>query len=119
MRIIQKYRGFTLIEIVIVMAVLGILMLVVIPQFQNVTESAKLRTFQNNCKTVGVALGIYQASHDGELPSSTAALSSYIHGGWAGLEDHPTGAHYSYTGGVFFAEYTDAAGNIYLFTYPD
>lgn len=108
-----------MVELVIVMVVLGILALAIIPRFQDVTGKAKLNTFHNNCKIVGVAIAIYQASHDGELPNSTTDISPNIGCSWEDLENNPTGAHYSYTDGVFSAEYTDEDGNTHYFTFPE
>ena len=38
---VQKAKGFTLVEILIVVVILGILAAIVIPQFTNASESAK------------------------------------------------------------------------------
>lgn len=115
----RKHRGFTMVEIVIVLVVLGILTLAIAPRFQDVAEEARLNTFRNNCKTVSSALGVYQAGHGGELPANAAELGTCIYGGWAALENNPSGAHYSYARNVFTAEYTDMEGITHSFTFPN
>ena len=114
----RKRSGFTLIELVIVVAIIGILALMIIPQYNKVTEEAKTQTFIRNCKTVMSAISIWQAGHEGDLPKDTAALDKIVDGGWDSIIEIPTGAEYDYTNGVFTASYTDAFGETHQFRYP-
>lgn len=116
----RKRKGFTLIELVIVVAIIGILSLMILPQFNNVTSDAKVKTFESNCQTVTSAIGMYQAGNDGEYPGSTDELKPYINGGWDSLTDNPKGASYSYDPGTktFTASYTDDKGTSHTYTYP-
>lgn len=104
-------KGFSLIELVIVVAIIGILALMILPQFNNVTEDAKKKTWQSNCQTVVSAISMYMAGNNGEYPPDTAALAPYLNGGWGSLTDAPKGATYTYTydsttsKGVFTSSY--------------
>lgn len=115
----KKHRGFTLVELVITLAILGILMLMLMPQYQTVTQAARLRTFEYNCRAVASAIAVYQAGHDGDLPAAATDLAPYLNGGWAKLDGNPAGATYRWTSGGLRATYVDDEGNTHSFTYPD
>lgn len=51
-RIKKKEKGFTLIELIIVIAVLGILSAIAIPKFSNVSKNAKKNTDIANAKII-------------------------------------------------------------------
>lgn len=104
----NKRKGFTLIELVIVVAIIGILSLMIIPQFNNVTEDAREKTWRSNCTTVSSAVAMYQAGHNGDFPADKDALKDYIAGG-APADGNPEGSKYNYTKlekGEFSATFT-------------
>lgn len=114
----KKFYGFTLIELVIVVAIIGILALMIVPQFHRVVDQAKLRLFENNCKTVISAITVYQAGHDGDMPADDAELATVLNGGLDAITGKPSGASYTYAGGVFKALYTDHDGVTHDYQYP-
>jgi general secretion pathway protein G len=61
-------RGFSLVELMIVVAVLGILAAVVVPQFQSHTTSAKETTAKNNLLALRNSIELYSARNGGIAP---------------------------------------------------
>ncbi len=66
--------GFTLIEMLIVIIVLGILAMIVVPQVRMSTDDAKLKTLQINLKSMRSAMEIYHAQHNGTYPGVRTLL---------------------------------------------
>ena len=64
----KKSAGFTLIEILIVVIILGILAGIVIPQFANATTSSKTGSVQTTAQTLRGAVQLYYCQHNDTLP---------------------------------------------------
>ena len=67
-QIAEKY-GFTPIELIIVLAILGMLAALAIPQFTKVLDNSGLKTDQANLAVVQTALEVYKADNNGNLPT--------------------------------------------------
>lgn len=61
-------RGFTLIEILIVVIILGILAAIVIPQFTNASTDSKIASVQTTAQTLRGAVQLYYYQHNDKLP---------------------------------------------------
>lgn len=64
----KKTKGFTLIELIIVIAIIGILALIIIPQVIGYTNKARNGTDVSDAKTLISAISTYNAEQ-GALPS--------------------------------------------------
>ncbi len=70
MRREKNNGGWTLIELVIVIVILGIIASVTIPAYMNMTDSAEINSCQAAQATIRSAVSIYYAKHKGTLPDS-------------------------------------------------
>lgn len=65
-------KGFTLVELVIVVAVMAILVAIAIPTVGAVTRNAKVATYNSNAKTIESMIKLYVANNDDGSKAPTA-----------------------------------------------
>jgi len=70
-------RGFTLVEILIVVIILGILAAIVIPQFTNASQDARESSLVSQLQTLRSQVELYKLQHGDALPN--------LVGGWGDL----------------------------------
>jgi general secretion pathway protein G len=64
-----RSRGFTLIEILIVVIILGILAAIVIPQFSSASNDARKSNVQSTVQTLRSQIALYKLQHQDVLPN--------------------------------------------------
>lgn len=75
----MKKKGFTLIELMIVIAIIAILAAILVPNFLRARAQGQFTQCQSNCKNIGTALEMYSTDNAGHYPSATTTLTpSYL-----------------------------------------
>lgn len=75
----RRNEGFTLLELIIVVAVIGILAAIAVPNFISMSDHAKEAAVLNNAHTVQLSAEDYAVRNGGVYPSATGA---------AGIDGH-------------------------------
>ena len=81
LRFHRKSKGFTLIELMIVVAIIGILAAIAIPRFANLIDRARQARTQGNLGSVRSAMAIHYGTNDGVWPATIAALATNANNG--------------------------------------
>jgi len=102
-----RSSGFTLVEILIVVIILGILAAIVIPQFTNASQDARKNSLTSQLQTVRSQLELYKLQHLDQLPTVLAAGGTGT-GSWAQMVEQ-TNADQSTTGTPTFGPYLQQA----------
>lgn len=100
MKTARQQLGFTLIEVLIVVVIIGILAAIVVPNFTNATDTAGANAIQMNVRRIRNQIEIYRAEHNNTPPTladieDQLTLSSNINGNTAaiGTPGYPLGPY--------------------------
>ncbi|MBW8034660.1 MAG: prepilin-type N-terminal cleavage/methylation domain-containing protein [Planctomycetes bacterium] len=66
----RSNKGFTLVEILIVVVILGILAAIVIPQFSQASSEARVSSIKSNLQMVRSQIELYKIQHNEALPGA-------------------------------------------------
>jgi type II secretion system protein G len=113
----ERQRGFTLIEMMIVVSIIAILVTILVPNFMRARAQAQTAACEGNLKEIATALELYETDHDsypqsGTVDSSNTDLQPYLQ---QTPVDPAAGPGKPYT----FTVATDSSGNTsYTITCP-
>lgn len=69
--------GFTLVEVLIVVVILGILTAIVVPQYANATQDAQQRATYDQLTKIRRAVDIYHVRNSNRFPTVTAGAGTW------------------------------------------
>ena len=90
--------GFTLVELLVVLVIIGFLVGITVPIYNSVTLGAQQAVFDSNLRILNGAVVMYQVGSGGALPADISDLDPYIQGTAADLP--PDGAAWALVNGV-------------------
>lgn len=78
----QKKSGFTLVEVLVVLAIIAVLAGILFPVFSSAREGARRTVCASNLRQIGLGMQMYAQDHNGKLPRASAPIPKC---GWPGL----------------------------------
>lgn len=68
-------RGFTLVELLVVVSIIAVLIALLLPAVQSARASARNTQCMNNMRQLGLGIGMYAEAHRGNMPLSSHDLA--------------------------------------------
>lgn len=98
MKLNRKRKGFTLVELIVVVVILGILMGIGALKYADVRRNTNLKTLQANNKTLVSALHLQMATNGGKLPDDLTTKEKMLELVTGITDKSPVGSEYLFDG---------------------
>lgn len=82
-------RGFTIVEFIVALVIIGLLAALLIPSVQNARTPARRTMCQSNLRNVGLAVHAYATAHQGAVPPLTGGFDLDSEGAASGRSPQP------------------------------
>lgn len=96
----MNHRGFTLIELMVVVLIIGLLISILLPSVSAAVEYARAASCLSNMRSMCLAMVMYAKTHDGQLPTVGIGHGSHIvdeQGSWLRLLGPYSGGTLAFT----------------------
>lgn len=104
----KSQKGFTLVELLVVVVIIGVLAAIAIPKFTAATDDSKIAKIKADMRTIGSAVSLYQARYNGGVPADLQRLKDTNL--LTSVPKHPDGTDYTTDGtGIFSGAFGNPA----------
>jgi prepilin-type N-terminal cleavage/methylation domain-containing protein/prepilin-type processing-associated H-X9-DG protein len=74
----DRHRGFTVIELMVALGIIGVLAAILLPAIAQAREVARRATCRNHLRQIGIAIQSYESAHGCFPPAGVGLASSYL-----------------------------------------
>ena len=75
---LRNQKGFTLMELMIVIVIIGVLAAIAVPSYKGYVEKAQKATCEANRRTLSTAAGMYYIDHENAYPTAVSELTDFV-----------------------------------------